>query len=200
MDFLKLHLGTLFLSTYYLPTEKEVKARLSRYTIHPFSKFPPFESVESVLEELFQKILHNRKYLVKVSKIDHGFRFKKIMKNFDESICPTDLNKSAWIFFEKFFERDLTPTSNEEVEEIAEWILYVVKFNEADRKRVEQALVVIEEIKLHLTTMRIISKVHNDPEREHIEWLKREKKKHGKWSKIDRDDVDDKTCSCFDLP
>ena len=188
MDLLKVYFGTLFLYTFYLPSVNEIKTLLGHDHVHPYLEFPPFDTIECVLQYVLTKVLDKSEYLVNACKTEHDLSFANSVKTFDERIRPHDPDESAKLFFVKFFEGDFTPRSYEEVQQIVEWMLFAVQFDEAKQDRVIEALHLMRQLKLHLFMMKARSDAKKKASQELL-----------KWSEAQKRDVDAKYCSCFEF-
>ena len=187
IDFLKMYLGTVFLSMYTLPSVQEIKHMLGT-EIHPYDEYPPFDSIECVLRYLLVKILQKSEYLLNACQQKCNLKFCDSVKTYDEFIRPCNCDTSIKTFFEKFFEPNYTPHSNAEIDQIFEWILYVIQFDEADQNRVKEGIQLLHAVQLHLYDMKKnfdVSKVHAQNLAE--------------WTESQTRDLDAKHCDCYEF-
>ena len=149
VEFLKFYFGTLFLSTYHLPTIEQVK-NTTGSGVRLFTSYKPFVSMGCVLRLLILKILQRGDDLLYLSKNKFLDAFSDRLHLLGESIAPTNLENSCLTFFEKFFDYGHCLADDEEVETLVEWSLFVVQFKEANEERVRTVLDLLTEVREHL--------------------------------------------------
>ena len=148
VEFLKLHFGAMFLTTYCLPTFENVQDIVGNGVLL-FSTFFPFISVGCILRRLIDKVMERSGDLIMFSKSIFLYKFSDRLKDYKESAFPHD-EHSSLTFFQKFYDRDYTPINDEELEEIVEWSLFAVQFKEANEERTKAVLEMLMKLKNHL--------------------------------------------------
>ena len=83
--------------------------------------------------------------------------FKDRLLLFKESVAPTNLGTSCFLFFEKFFDSNFCPVCDEEIEEMVEWCLYSVQFTESNLTRISATLTVLTEVQNYLYVSKLNS-------------------------------------------
>ena len=146
---LKFLLGTLFLSSYRLPTSSHVKNIIGS-GVKLFTTYKPFVSMGCILRHLIQKVKEREQNLFYFSEGSFLGLFSDRLLLLEKSIAPTNLETSCFLFFEKFFDYHYCPRSDEHIEEMVEWCLYSVQFSESNSTRVSDALKLLEEVQNHL--------------------------------------------------
>ena len=187
IDFLKMYFGTIFLSTYVLPSVEDIKNWLGK-DIHPYDAYPPFDSIECVLRYLLVRVLDKSDYLLNGSQMKCNLKFRSTLKTFDEFIRPCNRDTSIRTFFKKFYKPNFTPQSDAEIDQILEWMLYVIQFDEADLTRVAEGLKLLNQIQWHLRDM----KKNHDEAKKHAQTL-------AEWAESQKRDVDAKWCACYEF-
>ena len=153
IEFLKLHFGTLFLTSYDLPTLEHVKTIIGSGLLK-FTQYQPFVSIGCVMQNLIAKVISRSNELLYLSDNKFLNAFSDRLNLFGESIAPTNLKHSAQTFFQKFFDYDYCPVNDEEIEMIVEWSLFAIQFEEANKERVRKALDLLIEVQDHLYTAK----------------------------------------------
>lgn len=171
---LKLLFSTLFLKTYKLP---EVGAILN--LIEQSCK--DLHSLERCFENLSYvniKLQDLKETLVYFSTSDFLGHFDNLEESYKAYDFPIDFSNSCHEFFKKFFDVDYTPGNSYDLDELLEFIQYIVQFEEATPARVHNALDLMEEV----TQLMSVK----------FEWLM---PKNTSFPEIDRDT---KPCDCFE--
>ena len=149
IEFLKLHLGTLFLCNYEMPSFEEVTQSIED-GIKPFNVYQPFVSVGCILNHLLCKIIDRESQLLNRANVNLLQSFDDRLPLFGDKISPKDKVESPKQFFEKFYDTEYTPQNKEEIARIVEWIVCVVGFDEATEKRTEEALEFLKRLSKYL--------------------------------------------------
>lgn len=153
LAFLKLHFGTLFLTTYHMPTLDEVKNVIGS-GVFLFARYFPFVSIGCILRSMIEKLLKRGEELIMFSKNNFLRDFNANLETYDTSIVPLDTARSPLTFFKTFFEPEFTPVNEEEIDILIEWSLFVVQFEEANENRTKEALKLLSELQDHLLTSK----------------------------------------------
>ena len=144
LDFLKLHLGTLFLDTYSLPTLESILDIICGICeIQKHSEM--YSTAACALNDFLCRLFEREVDLLSSSTNDFLGKFSE--RQYDSSVFPFDLNRSGEIFFEKFFDLYYTPTTKSEVEVLLEWCLFTVQFSEGNVERTRDALSLLKRLK-----------------------------------------------------
>ena len=151
VEFLKFHLGTLFLSNYEMPSFEQV-TEIIQSGVKVFHDYKPFVSVGCILAYLICKILSHERHLLARAKQEkrHLQSFEERLPLFGDAISPKDKVESPKQFFEKFYDTQYTPQNEDEVARITEWIICVTGFDEANEERTEEALELLKRLEKHL--------------------------------------------------
>ena len=143
---LKLHFGTLFLSTYRLPSFEEVKTIIDDAKLSYYGQPCNFYSALHKLEDILSQVEKRKDELI-------SFSSGQFLRNFSEHllrsgllIVPTVKDSSCKRFFRMFLDPAFLPNSQTDVELIYEWSMYVVQFEEANETRTKAALSLVAEI------------------------------------------------------
>ena len=144
LDFLKLHLGTLFLDTYSLPSfENILDIVCSNLSIENHSEI--YSTAACALNDFLCHLFDREADLLSFSTNDFLGKFSE--HHYDSSVFPFDLKRSGQIFFEKFFDLYYTPATKIEIDMMLEWCLFVVQFSEANVERTKDALSLLKRLK-----------------------------------------------------
>ena len=151
LQFLKLHLGTLFLDTYRLPNVSEV-LEVTGGIVKPFSlkhfyhSSHQFRNADSAFVVLSKRIAKRFGDLIIFSANSFLRNHNDHLEEYDATVRPTNLQNSALTFFEKFFDKDFMPKNNEELKLLLEWCLFVVQFKEGSKERTVAAVNLLEKV------------------------------------------------------
>ena len=145
LQFLKLHLGTLFLKSYSLPKLNDV-VRVIGDDVKLLQHNNQFDTVVCALKELLQRVLERRGDLIIFSTNGFLNLFEDRLPTFDPSVVPIDKVNSGLTFFEKFTDPSFTCATNSDIEMLVEWCLLAVQFLDADKERMEMVLKLFEDL------------------------------------------------------
>lgn len=165
VESLKLYLGTLFLSCYRLPEMHDVETVIEEVVEESKREKVPFGTLVEKMLLLLEKIYLKRSELLMFGKGEFLGPFLDRLNTFGCDSYPTDLEDSGVMFFRKFFkdsskieleseeETELKIDSEEEeplsdLEEIVEWCLFVVQFEEATHERIVKAINFLYKVKV----------------------------------------------------
>ena len=149
IEFLKLYFGTLFLSSYKLPTLDHAIVIFGN-GVKIFLRYRPFVSMGCILRHLITKVLNRREELRYLCRNDFLNAFSDRLHLIGDCVAPKDLTASPNIFFQKFFDSDYTPQNEEEINAIVEWCMFAVQFEESSLARVNAAIELLKGIRDHL--------------------------------------------------
>ena len=146
MDYMKLHLGTLFLSNYTLPTFSSIVDVVCD-KVKVISDDAYYPSVGCALNELLRRVIEREHDLLMFAKTDFLGKFGDRANEFDACVFPFDIKESAVIFFEKMFDSRFAPRTEDDIATLLEWCLFSVQFTESNVERTKDALRLLKKLK-----------------------------------------------------
>ena len=157
-EMLKLHLGTLFLSNYDMPALSDVQKLVDV----AFAKYPvgrPFGSYVLRMTDLIDELMLFKDTLLQLGTNNFLGPFTERLKDYDN--CPTSIQSSTLKFFENFFDKRQTRLN---IQEMRNWCLNVVQFEEANEKRTVEAFKFLSDVKdyVEMKNAELIAKMRED--------------------------------------
>ena len=142
---LKLHLATLFICDYDLPTFDEVKCVISHdwtfaheYSHHDYSGV--------VLKDFIEKLQERQSEILQFSKSSFLRQFQNYVKTAFPDMA-LDQNTSAFTFFTKFYDPEMTPKNSSHVDALVSHSMIVVQFLEANERRTWAVFDLLDKVK-----------------------------------------------------
>ena len=149
---LQLYFGTLFLDIFSLPSFEEVRNCISGW--EDLYSGGQYENIIFVLLQLLDHAFFMKYELLHVAKSSDYGSFVEYKNSNDPEICPTDLETSCLMFFEKLSVSGIYPFNESMIEEITYYSSHCIcRFEECTPDRVQKAFKLLKKVRNHVITL-----------------------------------------------
>lgn len=142
MTHLKLLFSCLFLKTYKLPAVGEILYLLEQSC----KDWHDVERCYEHLEYLNVKLQELKDILLYFTTSNFLGSFSDKIEQFKDVEFPIDFMNSCNAFFEKLFDSSYTPIHNYDLDDLIQFVQYIVQCEEATTDRINEALCLLEDV------------------------------------------------------